>query len=207
MGRVNALMRRLMFRSISIFLVVVGLIVLSYPFLALFVSSGSELPLDTRAYFRAGAQAAVPSVTAVNCSAQEYGTSIRNGRLRVWKCQLTLGYAATPPVSGMPADPDAGSTRAGTNAKFQRYLSTLAIRNLTTQSGPSTLERELPFDYSGVLPTLRQMSKEGEPLEYGVVWGGRELATRWLMWALLSLLMWAFGGAAMYAAKVGWGRS
>jgi hypothetical protein len=199
-------MRRIVFQGLAIFLAIVGLISVMFPFVALFIPNGSMLPLDTRAYLGAGTAVSAPSVSAVNCSAQEYGTSIRNGRLRMWNCQLTLGRAPSVGAPAKPVAPYAGMTRAEANAEFQQRLGRLAIPDIRVQSGLSSLERELPFDRSGDLPTLRRMSEPGEPPEYGVVWGGRELAARWFMWALMSLLMFAFGGAAIYAARVGWHR-
>lgn len=199
-------MRRLMFRSLAIFLAGVGLICLVFPFAALFSTGGSMLPLDTRAYFGAGTAELVPSVSAVNCHAQEFGTSIRNGRLRVWRCQLILGHASSIEPTTTPVDPYEGLTSAEANAAFQRQLSSLAIPDLQVPSEPSSLARALPFDRSGDLPTLRRMSDSDEPVQYGVIWGGRELASRWFMWACLSLLTLAFGGAALYAARVGWHR-
>lgn len=199
-------MQRLVFRCIAIFVALVGLVFVVFPFAALFIPGGSMLVLDTRAYLGAGTDESVPLVSEVNCGAEEYGTSMRNGPLLVWDCQLILGDAPSVAPAARPADPYAGMTSAEANAEYQRRLSALAIPDIRVQSGPTTLERELPFDRSGELPTLRLMSEKGEPLRYGVIWGRRELASRWLMWALMTLLMLAFGAAAIYAARVGWHR-
>lgn len=176
-------MRCMVFRGLATFLAIVGMVCVAFPFFELFVPGGSMLPLDTRAYFGAGTAESVPPVSAVNCSARAYGTSVRGKPSRTWQCYLTLG-----------------------NVPFPRRHSTLSIPDIDVQSGPSFLERELPFERSGELPTLRRMSGDGKPLEYGVIWGGRELASRWSMWALTALLMCAFGGAAICAARVAWHR-
>ena len=198
-------MRRLMFRSVAIFLAIVGLISLLFPLIAL-VNPGGSMLLDTHAYLGAGTAGSVPSVSAVNCWPQEFGTSIRNRRARLWDCKLTLGPGSSVAPTAMPIDPHEGKTGAQASAAFQRRLSSLAIPDIRVQSIPSMLERKLPFDRSGQLPTLRRMSVIGEPLKYGVIWSGRELASRWFIFGCMSLLSFAFGGAAIYGARVAWHR-
>ena len=127
-------MRCMVFRGLATFLAIVGMVCVAFPFFELFVPGGSMLPLDTRAYFGAGTAESVPPVSAVNCSARAYGTSVRGKPSRTWQCYLTLG-----------------------NVPFPRRHSTLSIPDIHVQSGPSFLERELPFDRSGELPTLRRM--------------------------------------------------
>lgn len=198
--------RRWVFRGLAVYLALFGLVISLFPFAVLMNPAGSMLFLDTRAYFASGSERPAPTVQTVNCSPQEFGTSVRNGPLRLWDCRLVLGSTPLTAPAAAASGPYAGMTSREASAEFQRALGALSKPAAPLQTGPSTLERQLPFDRSGEVPALRQMSPESEPLEYGVVWGGRELASRWSMWALVALLMVAFGGAAMYAARVSWAK-
>lgn len=185
--------RRIAFKLLACLLGVVGFICLVFPFADLFRSGGPMLILDTRAYFVSDSGAPVPPVTAVHCVAETYGTRGRsgNGPMRFWNCQITPG--ALPGATLSAPEPAAGSLYAPIASN--------------SDPAPKTLTRQLPFSRDNEIPILRQMSKDGEPLVYGVIWGGKELLSRWIMWALMCLLFLAFAGGCLYAGKVGWGKS
>ena len=199
-------MQRVIYRMLAVFLAAIGLIGVVFPFAALLMPGGLMLLPDTRAFLGAGRSDAVPMVRSVHCSPESFGSRLRNGPMRLWDCQLVLVPAASGPASGAAPDPYAGMTQEQARAEFQRRLGALASPTVRTPGEAAMLERRLPFDRSGQLPSLRRMSGDGAPVEYAVVWGWRELASRWFVWGGLGLLMFACGAAALYAARVGWRR-
>ncbi len=197
-------MRPALFKGLAIFLIAFGVPCALFPFAYLLMAPGSALMLDTRAYLGGGDRPPGVIVSTVNCSAEAYGAGIRAQRLRLWSCMLTLGDTAPSTPPDPAGDPYAGMSRAEAMQAYQRQISGLAIPKITKSSGMSSLTRELPGDRTGNLPELRLMSGDAESPVYAVVWGGADIFQRWLFWVLMTLLMLAFGGACLYAAKVAW---
>ncbi len=183
-------MKLLVFRIFAVFLLVCGLICLVFPLAYLFMPNGPMLVLDTRAYFGGGTSENVPEVRQVNCTAEEYGTNTKGGRnkMRMWNCLIIPG-GVKPVAKATEAEPPPGLLYAPI---------------IVGDYSSTTLVRQLPFDRSGDLPTLWNMSGEGDPPLYGVIWNGKELLSRWSSWGLIALLFWGFGIASLWAAKVGW---
>ena len=197
-------MRPALFKGLAIFLIAFGVPCALFPFAYLLMAPGSALMLDTRAYLGGGRLAPDAAVSTVNCSSTEYGAGPRAQRMRLWECILILGSKGPEEKYTPPSDPYAGMSRAEAMEAYQRQISGLAIPKITTSSGVSSLTRELPGDRTGNLPELRLMSGDAESPVYAVVWGGADIFQRWLFWVLMTLLMLAFGGACLYAAKVAW---
>lgn len=189
--------KRILFRTLAVFVLMGGVIALVFPFANLFLPGGPKLVLDTRAYFKTDNSEQIPLADNVRCWAETYGTRGRhgNGPMRMWNCEIS--YDANPLTAAPEKIED-------TDLKAMGLL--YAPIGKISGSSAEVISRQLPFDRSGDIPQLRLMSAEGEPLVYGVVWGTKELLIRWLMWALLSLLFLAFAAASLYAAKVGWQR-
>ncbi len=200
-------MRRLLLRVVAVFLIICSIPALLYPVAMLFMSPGPMLLRDTRSLLGAGTADGVPTVSQVNCSAEEFGAGYRLRRFRLWNCLLMLSAPESQPAAAVAGDPYAGMSRDEAMEEYQRQISQLSAATRQAPSVPSYLERQLPQDRSGDLPRLRQLSAAGEPPEYGVIWGGRELSIRWLFWGLLTVVMLIFGGGCLYAAKVAWRRS
>lgn len=191
-------------RALSILLLPVGLVCFAFPLAQLFLQEDSGLIDDTRAYFGAGTDEGVPEVSQVSCIKRSYGSSSSRGvGMSDWGCNLYL----VVPGEQHQQDPWAGRTYEEGFEEYQRRLSREleSLRSGNHISGQ--MERVLPFDRTGDLPTLRRLSAEGETPRFGVVWSGSEIAGRWFFWALIAALFFGIGCACLYAVRFAWRRN
>lgn len=191
-------------RGFAVLLVPIALICLAFPFGQLILQDDGGLIDDTRAWFGAGTAEGVPQVSQVSCIKQRYGSNSSRGvGFTEWSCTLYIAPREEEPKQ----DPWAGMTYEEAMAANDRQIAALSdlLRPENLMSGK--IERVLAGDRTGDLPALRRLSGEGEPPRFGVVWGGWEIAGRWLSWAFLAALFIAIGLACLFAARSIWRRS
>jgi hypothetical protein len=190
------MLKRILLRTMAGFLLAIGVICLIFPFASLFLPGGPMLVLDTRAYFKkAHSGEFSPRADNVRCWAETFGTRGRggNGPMVIWDCEIT--YDAIPDVAVTDA-----AAQTDTQGVGNLYAPIGKISSVSSE----TISRQLPFDRTGDIPQLRLMSTGRDAPVYGVVWGRKELLSRWMMWAVLSLLFLVFAAGCMFAAKRGW---
>ena len=198
--------RRYLQRALLILFVPFGLACLGGPFLMLFARDGSGMIDDTRAWFGAGTAEGVPEVSQVSCFSERFGSSTSASRgvgMTSWNCTLYLVPAEAE------ADDDYWKTMPYDEA-MKEYRRRIAERMASLANGerlPGSIERVLATNREGDLPVLRRLSGEGEPLRFGAVWSGWEIAGRWLQWALISALFLGFGCLCLLAARRIWQRT
>lgn len=136
--------------------------------------------------------------------------------------------APTPtatPTEEPTGDPYAGMTYEQTEAAYKKKMDAwnaaeaermrqykegfeeFAAANRARANAPSNrLERQLSTNRSEQLPAVRLLSAPGEERRIGLVWGWGELASRWVGWLVISFLFFMFGGACLWAVRIGWKR-
>lgn len=207
-----------------------GLVCVGFPFYRLTLPHGWGIVDDTRAAFGAGTDTDPLKAATVDCTRERSGSNSRRGiGMTEYACVIDLaetqpaaaapapGPAGAGPPGGAGSDPYAGLSyeeamakwRAATAEQTRREAAELdatIARSRARGDASNRIERRLATDRSGELPAVRILSAAGEPRRVGLVWGWSELAWRWTSWLVSSLLIFAFGGFCLYAARVAWRR-
>lgn len=181
-------------RAAALFLVVLGLFCIAVPFGILAFKGDGGLFDDTRAFFGAGSAQGVPVASYVDCTGSRSGSTTRG--FTSYGCVIDLVATAVP-----QDNPYTGRSYNDGFIEWQRRRD--AQRANATSN---RLERSLAIDRSGVLPTVRRLSAEGEPNRYGLVWGPGELASRWLSALFIGGLFIGIGVPLLLVARKGWQR-
>ena len=185
-------------RLVALLAIPAGLVCLAFPFAQLAFAEDTGLIDDTRAYFGAGTAADVPKVSDVSCFSRRYGTTRRGWG--DWSCTLYLDTRKPQPEG----DPFAGMTSDEAFEESMRRTRAEIDALLEKPNFSGKIERTMPSDHSGRIPALRQLSGEGEPPRFGVIWGSGDLAWRWLHFLLLGGVMVAIGLGCLWAARAIW---
>ncbi len=199
-------LRRFLGSAGAIFFVAIALICLVAPFARPAIEDGWGLLDDTLAWSGAGTAEGVPSVSQVSCFKRQFGSSSasrRSAGAGDWSCTLYLGASDELPQE----DPWAGMTADEAYREYMRRMDEYADSLRARTGGEGRIERILASNRTGDLPTLRRLSGENEPERFGVVWGGGELAGRWLMWVLLGAFFIGIGIMSLAAARTIWRRT
>jgi hypothetical protein len=204
-----------------------GLVCVGFPFYRLTLPNGWGIVDDTRAAFGAGTDGGRLEAATVDCTRERSGSNSSRGiGMTEYACVIDLAEAqpaaaAPAPAAGQPggagSDPYAGlgydeamaRWKADTAEQLRREAAELdatIARSRARSDVSNRIERRLATDRSGDLPAVRILSAAGEPRRVGLVWGAGELAWRWTSWLVSSLLIFAFGGLCLYAARVAWRR-
>jgi len=182
----------------------IALILLAIPVL-LFRGSGGALIDDTRAYFGAGTDVGVPTVTSVHCVGSRTGSNYRSTRsmgMTEYSCVIDVA-SPTPapqddPFKTLPYDQAMEEWQRRTMAELKR--ATDPANRLRR------IERNLAIDRTGTRPTLRRLTPDGQPPRFGVLSGGGELIWRWAKMLLLSALFWGIALGILILARRIWRR-
>ena len=214
-GPADMPLRIILARIMAIILLLpAGIVCVGFPFARFALPGGWGIIDDTRAAFGAGTDGGKLKAYHVDCVRERSGSSSSRGiGFTECGCVIDLGEAPEP----APADPYAGLTHEHSMAKWNDALAehtrsiNAALESVAAQSRAranvsNRIERKLASNHSGDLPPLRILSAPRQPRPVGLVWGWGELAWRWTSWLLISLLFFAFGGAALFAVYVAWFR-
>ncbi len=172
-------------------------ILIAVPVAMVWTSFGPMID-DTRAYFGAGTAEGVPIVSSVHCVGSRAGSNSSRGLgMTTYECMIDVTpprpAAQDDPFKTMPYDQAMEEWRRRTMAEIKRVTD--------PANAMGRIERSLPTNRTGTIPTLRRLSSDGEPRRFGVVWGAGELAWRWGRVLLFTALFW---GAAWGVARLGW---
>jgi hypothetical protein len=188
--------RRFLGGCIAIFFVAIALVCFAAPVARPAIDDGWGLLDDTRAWFGAGTAEGVPNVSQVSCFRRQFGstsTSRRSGGMSDWNCTIYLG----PPDERSQDDPWAGMSPEDAYQEYMRRMNEYSDSLLVRSQGEGRIERVLATNRTGTLPTLRRLSSD----RFGVIWGGGELAGRWIAWALLSAVLIGIGVLSLIGAR------
>jgi hypothetical protein len=170
------------------------------------VDPGAHLLDDTRAAFGGGRPVEV-TVGRVLCNRQEFGSEGSQGR-GIHSFEYDCTFELDVPAHEAPAiEPDWASMTYEEQAEFQRVEQekySARLRELERGPGPHAPPRELrgrlPRSAAGrPAPVLRQLTGDGVPPRYGLVWADGGLGGRWLRWAWETLIFWSFAAACFVA--------
>jgi hypothetical protein len=198
-------------RVIALFVLLpAGLICVGFPFYRFALPGGWGIIDDTRAAWGAGTDAGPLKAAYVDCVAERSGSNSSRGiGITEYACVIDLSEAPAPAPEAAPADdPWAGRSYAEGLAEYNRRYNA-QMGGLAERSRPGVsnrIERKLATDRSEQLPAVRILSAPDEPRRVGLVWGWGELAGRWGGWLVSSVILFAFGGACLFAVRLSWKR-
>jgi hypothetical protein len=222
-------LRILFARIVSLLLLLpAGLLCVGFPFARFALPGGWGIVDDTRAAFGAGTDGGKLKANYVDCVRERSGSNSSRGiGFTEYGCVIDLAEEQEKPPQPAPAQPATGDGKGGDpyagltdeeatarwNAAMAEHtrsinagIEAMAAQRRARSDVSNRIERKLASNKSGDLPAVRILSAPGEPRRVGLFWGWGELAWRWASWLLISLLFFAFGGAALFAVYIAWKR-
>jgi hypothetical protein len=199
--------KRLLFWPLALLLAVFGALCVLFPLAMLGAfDPGAHLLDDTRAAYGAGRPVEI-TVARVLCQQLEFGSEGSRGR-GIHSIEYDCTFDLDIPSHEAPAiEPDWASMTYAEQAEFQRVEQekySARLRELERGPGPNDppreLRRRLPRSAMGrPVPVLRQLTDDGVPPRYGLVWADGGLGRRWFRWGWETLIFWSFATACFVA--------